>query len=61
MADLKKAAESLKAGATNARNTKSTRLWFMILLLAIILLLFVTGVIKKGFAIGLAILNLALS
>ncbi|MBP9811778.1 hypothetical protein KBC86_00235 [Candidatus Gracilibacteria bacterium] len=59
MADLKKTAASLKAGATNTRNTKSTRIWFMILLLAIIVLLFLLGIIKKGFAIGLAILILA--
>ena len=59
MADLKKAAANLKAGATNARNTKSTRIWFMVLLLAIIVLLFLFGIIKKGFAIGLAILILA--
>ncbi|GAB0174217.1 MAG: hypothetical protein HHAS10_00960 [Candidatus Altimarinota bacterium] len=59
MADLKQAAENLKAGAQNARNTKSTRIWFMVLLLAVILLLFILGIIKKGFAIGLAILILA--
>jgi hypothetical protein len=59
MPDLKKAAENLKAGANNARNTKSTRIWFMVLLLAIIVLLFLLGIIKKGFAIGLAILILA--
>ena len=40
MADFKKAAENLKAGVNNARNTKSTRIWFMVLLLAIIVLLF---------------------
>lgn len=59
MADFKKAAENLKSGAENTRNTKSTRIWFMVLLLAIILLLYITGVIKKWFAIGLGIIILA--
>lgn len=59
MPNLEKVAADLKAGVTTARNTKSTRIWFMVLLLAIILLLYITGVIKKGFAIGLGILILA--
>jgi hypothetical protein len=42
-----------------ARNTKSTRLWFMVLLLVIIIVLYMMGIIKKGFAIGLGILLLA--
>ncbi|QVL45403.1 MAG: hypothetical protein KFB94_09260 [Methylophilaceae bacterium] len=42
-----------------ARNTKSTRLWFLVLLLVIVVALYMTGIIKKGFAIGLGILLLA--
>mgnify|MGYP003596771724 CR=1 FL=1 len=49
----------MKNVAEKARNTKSTRIWFMVLLLAVIFLLYVTGVIKKGFAIGLGIVLLA--
>lgn len=59
MPDFKQAAQNLKAGAENARNTKSTRIWFMVLLLAVIILLYVLGIIKKWFAIGLGILILA--
>jgi hypothetical protein len=59
MPDLKKMASDLATGAETARNTKSTRIWFMVLLLAVIFLLYVTGVIKKGFAIGLGIVLLA--
>lgn len=59
MAGLKEVASKLGEETQKARNTKSTRIWFMILLLAVIFLLYITGVIKKGFAIGLGILILA--
>lgn len=41
-----------------ARNTKSTRIWFIILLIAVLILLYVLGIIKKGFAIGIGIILL---
>jgi hypothetical protein len=41
------------------RTTKSIRIWFMVFLIAVIVLLYITGVIKKWFAIGLGILLLA--
>lgn len=41
-----------------ARNTKSTRLWFIVLLIVIVAVLYFLGVIKKGFAIGLGIILL---
>lgn len=59
MADLKQTAANLAAGAEKARNTKSTRIWFMVLLIAVIILLYMMGIIKKGFAIGLGIILLA--
>lgn len=59
MADLKKTATDLKIEMQRARNTKSTRIYFMLLLIAIVLLLFMTGIIKKWFAIGLTIVVLA--
>jgi hypothetical protein len=43
----------------NARNTKSTRLWFLVLLVVVVIALYMLGIIKKGFAIGLGILLLA--
>ena len=42
-----------------ARNTKSTRLWFLVLLVVIVIALYMMGIIKKGFAIGIGILLLA--
>ena len=42
-----------------ARNTKSTRLWFLVLLVVVVVALYMLGIIKKGFAIGLGILLLA--
>jgi hypothetical protein len=59
MPDLKKAAENLKAGAQNARNTKSTRLWFMVGLVVMVFALWWLNIIKTGFAIGLGIILLA--
>ncbi len=59
MVDLKKTAADLALGAEKARNTKSTRIWFMVLLIAVIILLYMMGIIKKGFAIGLGIILLA--
>lgn len=53
MPDLKHVAENLKAGAQNARNTKSTRLWFMVALVVIVFVLWWMNIIKTGFAIGL--------
>jgi hypothetical protein len=42
-----------------ARNTKSTRIWFLVLLVVIVIALYMFGIIKKGFAIGLGVLLLA--
>lgn len=42
-----------------ARNTKSTRLWFLVLLVVIVIALYMMGIIKKGFAIGIGLLLLA--
>lgn len=42
-----------------ARNTKSTRIWFIILLIVIVAVLYFLDIIKKGFAIGLVIILLA--
>ena len=42
-----------------ARNTKSTRIWFMTGLVVIIFILWWLKVIKTGFAIGLGIILLA--
>ena len=59
MPDLKKIATDLSASATNARNTKSTRIWFMVGLGVILFVLWWMNIIKTGFAIGLGILILA--
>lgn len=59
MADLKQTAANLKAGAEKARNTKSTRIWFMVALAVIIFALWWTNIIKIGFGIGLGIIILA--
>lgn len=42
-----------------ARNTKSTRLWFLVLLVVVVIALYMMGIIKKGFAIGIGVLLLA--
>jgi hypothetical protein len=42
-----------------ARNTKSTRIWLIILIIVILIALYLFGLIKKGFAIGIGIILLA--
>ncbi len=42
-----------------ARNTKSTRIWVIVLLIVILAVLYFLGIIKKGFAIGIGIILLA--
>ncbi len=59
MAGLKETAENLKAWAEKARNTKSTRLWFMVALVVVLFVLWWTNIIKTWFAIGLGIVLLA--
>lgn len=59
MPDLKQTAANLKAGAEKARNTKSTRIWFMVGLGVILFVLWWMNIIKTGFAIGLGIILLA--
>lgn len=58
-ADVKETAADVGAGAQKARNTKSTRLWFIVLLIAIVALLWKLNIIKTGFAVGIGILLLA--
>ncbi len=48
----------LKNYLQKARNTKSTRIWVIILLIVIVAVLYFLGIIKKGFAIGLGIILL---
>ncbi len=50
---------SLKKTLSDARQRKSTRLRFMVLLGVILVVLYITGVIKKWFLIGLGIVLLA--
>lgn len=50
---------SIKKTLSDARQRKSTRLRFMVLLAVVIAVLYITGVIKKWFAIGLGIVLLA--
>ena len=59
MAGLKETAEKLGAEAEKARNTKSTRLWFIIAIAVIVFALWWLKIIKTGFAIGLGIILLA--
>ena len=42
-----------------ARNTKSTRIWFLALLAAVLFVLWWFKIIKTGFAVGLGIIVLA--
>ena len=42
-----------------ARNTKSTRIWFLVLLAVVLFVLWWFKIIKTGFAIGLGIIVLA--
>jgi hypothetical protein len=59
MADLKQTAANLKAGAEKARNTKSTRIWFMVGLGVVLFVIWWFNIIKTSFAIGLGIIILA--
>ncbi len=49
----------IKAELQKARNTKSTRIWFLVALGVILFILWWIGKIKTGFAIGLGIILLA--
>jgi hypothetical protein len=59
MASIRETAQEIAQGAQTARNTKSTRLWFMWLIGVVILVLWWMKIIKTGFAIGLGIIILA--
>ncbi len=59
MATLKEKAAQVGAEAQKARNTKSTRLWFIGLIGAIVFVLWYFKIIKTGFAVGLGIILLA--
>ena len=58
-AETKATAKAVGAEAQKARNTKSTRLWFIGLIAAILALLWYLKIIKTGFAVGVGILLLA--
>ncbi len=49
----------IKEYLQKARNTKSTRIWLIVLLIVILAVLYFFGLIKKGFAIGIGIVLLA--
>lgn len=51
--------KTLSQKMQTARNTKKYRIGFMVVLLILVVILFLTGVIKKGFAIGIGIILLA--
>ena len=51
--------ENIKQSLETARNTKSTRIWFMVGLGVILFILWWMKIIKTGFAIGLGIVILA--
>lgn len=58
-AEAKATAVAVGAGAEKARNTKSTRLWFIGLVAVVVAVLWYLKIIKTGFAIGLGIVLLA--
>jgi hypothetical protein len=58
-AEVKQTAAAVGAGAEKARNTKSTRLWFIGLVAVVVAVLWYLKIIKTGFAIGLGIVLLA--
>jgi O-antigen ligase len=51
--------DNITTSIDTARNTKSTRLWFMGLIGVVIFVLWWMKIIKTGFAIGLGIIILA--
>lgn len=50
---------SLKKTLSDARQRKNTRILFMVLLAVVLVVLYLAGIIKKGFLIGLGIVLLA--
>ncbi len=59
MTTLKEKAAQVGAEAQKARNTKSTRLYFIGLIGAIVFVLWYFKILKTGFAVGLGIILLA--
>ncbi len=59
MASIKETAQKIGQEAETARNTKSTRLWFLLLVGAVLFVLWWMGKIKTAFAIGLGVVLLA--
>jgi hypothetical protein len=59
MATLKETAQNIGQEAEKARNTKSTRLWFLIAVGVVLFALWWMGKIKTAFAVGLGIVLLA--
>ena len=59
MATIRETTQKIGQEAEKARNTKSTRLWFMVMIFVAIVALYMMGIIKKWFAIGLGIIVLA--
>jgi hypothetical protein len=49
----------LSAWLQKMRNTKSARIWVIVLLIVVVILLYIFGILKKGFAIGIGIILLA--
>jgi hypothetical protein len=47
MATMKETAQKIGQETEKARNTKSTRLWFMVMIFAVIIALYMMGIIKK--------------
>ena len=59
MASIKETAQKIWQEAEKARNTKSTRIWVLLFIGAILFVLWWMGKIKTAFAIGLGIVLLA--
>ena len=59
MASIKETAQKIGQEAEKARNTKSTRLWFLVAVGVVLFALWWMGKIKTAFAVGLGIVLLA--
>ena len=59
MASIKETAQKIGQEAEKARNTKSTRIWFLVAVGVVLFALWWMGKIKTAFAVGLGIVLLA--